>query len=79
MKNELMLAAEKLVSEATSELRQCVQRKQFSPGDAMKFMQENKETFNKHEEIRDDAYWKATRYYEIGKLYEQVLNERQRD
>lgn len=41
----------------------------------MKFMQDHKETFNKHEEIRDDAYWKATRYYEIVKLYEQVLNE----
>ena len=75
MKNELLSAAEKLVAEATNELRQHVQRSQYTPEDAMKFMQDHKETFNKHEEIRDDAYWKATRYYEIVKLYEQVLNE----
>lgn len=75
MKNDFLLAAEKLVADATNELRQHVQRKQYTPEDAMKFMQDHKETFNKHEGIRDDAYWKATRYYEIVKLYEQVLNE----
>ena len=75
MKRELLSAAEKLVAEATNELREQVQRKQFTQEDAIKFMQDNRETFNKHEEIQDDAYWKATGYYEIVKLYEQSLNE----
>ena len=46
MKNELVAAAEKIVSETQIELRQHLQKKQFSKEDAMKFMTDNKEAFN---------------------------------
>ena len=75
VKAELMGVAERIMLETTKQIRESMQRRKFSKADAQKFMNENYEIFNKHEETRDDAFWKATRYYELEKLYQQGLNE----
>ena len=74
MKKDLMDAAIKILSEAKLEMQEDFHKSQFSKQDADHFMRSNGKTFNDFESKRDDAFKKATRYYEINKLYQEGLN-----
>ena len=75
MKSELMDAAMKMVTESKYEMRESFHKSQFSKQDAMQFMERHSKIFNEHEEKRDDAFRKATRQYEIRKLYQEGLDK----
>ena len=75
MKDDFSSAAETILQQTKQELRERTFKSQCSKQDAMKFMTDNKESFNKYEALRDSAFWSATRYYELTKLYQECLDE----
>ena len=75
LKTELMKAADTMVQQTKHEIREQIFKTQHSKDDAKKFMTDHKNLFNKYETERDDAFWKATRYYELQKLYQEGLQQ----
>ena len=75
IKDELISVTETMLLQTKQEVREQTFKSQCSKQDAMKFMTDNKDLFNKYEASRDNAFWSATRYYELTKLYQECLNE----